>query len=165
MRYKRLKLSALLLLGLGLTGLQAQEVVPASGGNASGSGGSVSYSVGQIVFTTNTGANGSVAQGVQQPYEISMVIGLEEAKSINLVVSAYPNPANDYLQLQMDAATLLSIKSMSYQLYDINGKLLQKGEITGNQTNIAMSNLLPAIYFVKVIQGSKEIKTFKIIKN
>ncbi len=50
MRHKRLKLSAIFLLGLGLTGLQAQEPIPATGGNASGS-----YSVGQVVYTTNTG--------------------------------------------------------------------------------------------------------------
>jgi hypothetical protein len=45
---------------------------PQAGGEATGSGGSVSYSVGQVVYTTNTGINGSVAQGVQQPYEFQM---------------------------------------------------------------------------------------------
>ncbi len=69
MRHKKLKLSAILLLGLGLTGLQAQTSVNATGGNASGSGGSASYSAGQVVYTTHTGANGSVAEGVQQPFE------------------------------------------------------------------------------------------------
>ena len=67
MRLKRLKICAVLLLGLGLTGLQAQESVNATGGDASGSGGSVSYSVGQITYQTHTGINGSVAEGVQQP--------------------------------------------------------------------------------------------------
>lgn len=60
---------------------------------------------------------------------------------------------------------------MSYKLYDMNGKFLQSEKITGKQTNIVMSNLVPATYFVKVIlntQGianQQEIKTFKIIKN
>ncbi len=62
MKHKQLQLSAVLLLGLGLTGLHAQESVNATGGNASGSGGSASYSVGQVVYTTNTGTNGSVTQ-------------------------------------------------------------------------------------------------------
>jgi len=162
MRHKRLKLSAVLLLGLGLTGLQAQTSVNATGSNASGSGGSASYSVGQVVYTTNTGTNGSVSEGVQQPFEISVVTGLEEAKGINLSVTAYPNPTTDYLTLSIadfDASKL------SYQLYDMNGKLLQNEKITGNQTSIVMSNLVPATYFVKVIQGNKEVKTFKIIKN
>jgi len=162
MRHKRLKLSAVLLLGLGLTGLQAQTSVNATGSNASGSGGSASYSVGQVVYTTNAGTNGSLAQGVQQPYEISVVTGLEEAKGINLSVTAYPNPTTDYLTLSIadfDASKL------SYQLYDMSGKLLQNEKITGNQTSIVMSNLVPATYFLKVISNNKEVKTFKIIKN
>ena len=162
MKHKRLKLSALLFLGLGLTGLQAQTSVNATGGNASGSGGSASYSVGQLAYTTNTGTNGSVSEGVQQPFEISIVTGIEEAKGINLSVSAYPNPTTDYLTLSIGE---FDISNLSYQLYDMNGKLLQNEKITGNQTSIAMGNLVPANYFVKVIQGNKEVKTFKIIKN
>jgi hypothetical protein len=162
MRHKRLKLSAVLLLGLGLTGLQAQESVNATGGNASGSGESASYSVGQIVYTTNTGTNGSVTQGVQQPYEISVVTELEEAKDINLMVTAYPNPTTDYLTLSISE---FDISNLSYQLYDMQGKLLQNKKITGNETSINMSNLVPATYFVKVTEGNKEVKTFKIIKN
>jgi len=167
MRHKRLKLSAVLLLGLGLTGLQAQESINATGGDASNSGGSASYSVGQVVYTTNTGTNGSVAQGVQQPYEISVVSGLEEATSISLSVSAYPNPTTDYLTLTIaeDVQTSHDLSLLQYQLYDISGRLLQSEKITGNQVRIAMDNLVPSTYFVKVIQGDKKIKSFKIIKN
>ena len=161
MRHKRLKLSAVLLLGLGLTGPQAQISVNATGSNASGSGGSASYSVGQVVYTTHTGTSGSVAEGVQQPYEISVVTAIEEAKGINLSVTAYPNPTTDYLTLNISE---FKLSGLSYQLYDMNGRLLQNEKITGSQTSIVMSNLVPATYFVKVIQGSKEVKTFKIIK-
>ncbi len=162
MRHKRLKLSAVLLLGLGLTGLQAQESVNATGGNASGSGGSASYSVGQVVYTTNTGTNGSLAQGVQQPYEISVVTAIEQAKGISLSVTAYPNPTTDYLTLEVKD---FELSTLHFQLFDMNGKLLQNEKITGNQTSISMSNLVPANYLVKVIQGDKDVKTFKIIKN
>jgi hypothetical protein len=162
MRHKKLKLSTVLLLGFGLAGLQAQESVNATDGDASGSGGSASYSVGQVVYTTHSGTSGSVAEGVQQPYEISVVTAIEEAKVINLSVSAYPNPTTDYLELKVESEKL---KDVSFQLFNINGKLLQNEKIIGNQTNIVMSNLVPATYFVKVIQGSKVVKTFKIIKN
>lgn len=162
MRHKRLKLSAILLLGLGLTGLQAQEGVNVSGGNASGSGGAVSYSVGQVFYTTNTGTNGSVAQGVQQPFEISVVTAIEQAIGINLSVSAYPNPTTDYLTLSINE---FDISNLSYQLYDINGKLLQNEQVKSNKVNIVISNLVPATYFVKVTNENKEVKTFKIIKN
>ena len=163
MRHKKLKLSAVFLLGLGLTGLQAQTAVPATGGNASGSGGTVNYSVGQVVYTTNTGgSNGTVAQGVQQPFEISVVTGLDEAKGINLAFSAYPNPTTDFLNLKVEN---YNNTNLSYQLFDISGKLLEIKKITGNETSIVMSNLVLATYFVKVTEENKEIITFKIIKN
>ena len=63
------------------------------------------------------------------------------------------------------ASTSLSIQSMLYQLYDIQGKVLQNQKITGYRRSIDMSNLVPATYFVKVIEENKAVKTFKIIKN
>ncbi|WP_346854133.1 T9SS type A sorting domain-containing protein [uncultured Draconibacterium sp.] len=162
MRYKRLKLSAVLLLGLGLTALQAQESINPTGGNASGSGGSISYSIGQVAYQTHTGTNGSVAEGVQQPFEISVLTGIEEAKGINFSVTAYPNPTTDYLTLEVKD---FDVSNLLYQLYDTNGRLLQNQKITGKQTSIVMSNFVPATYFVKVTEGNKEVKTFKIIKN
>jgi len=161
-KVKVIGVAALLSFSFSLSTVSAQESINATGGNASGSGGSASYSVGQVVYTTHTGTSGSVEQGVQQPFEISVVTGIEEAKGINLSVTAYPNPTTDYLQLKVESEKL---KDLSFQLYDMNGKLLQSEKITGNQTSIAMSSLVPATYFVKVIQGNKEVKTFKIIKN
>lgn len=161
MRLKRFKLSAVLLLGFGLSGLQAQESINATGGNASGSGGSVSYSVGQVVYQTNTGTSRSVAEGVQQPYEISVVTGIEEAKGISLSVSAYPNPTTDNLTLVVED---FELSSLYFQLFDMNGKLLQNKEITGTRSSIVMTHFVSATYLVKIIQGSKQVKTFNIIK-
>ena len=140
---------------------KAQEAVPATGGEASGSGGSASYTVGQVVYTTSTGTNGSIAQGVQQPYEISVVTGIKEAKGINLSVSAYPNPATDYLTVKVEN---YKTDNLQYQVFDINGKLLQSVKATGQETSINIQDYPAANYFVKVIDNKKEIKAFKIIK-
>ena len=145
-----------------LSTTMAQEAIPASGGNASGSGGSVSYTTGQVINNTYSGTNGSIAQGVQQPYEISVVTGIEEAKDISLQCFAFPNPANDFLTLKLEN---YKTKNLTYHIYDINGKLLESKEIIDNETKIAMSNLLPSIYFLKLNFNKKEIKSFKIIKN
>lgn len=161
MKHKKLKLSALFLLGLGLSGLQAQEAIPASGGNASGSGGLASYSVGQVIYSTNTGNTGSVAQGVQQPFEISVVSGIEKAKGINLECMVYPNPTTDILTLKIEN---YNHENLSYLLYDISGKVLKNEKLTENETSIPMADFVPAIYFLKVTDNQKEIKSFKIIK-
>jgi len=163
MKKRKKILIGLLLIGLsGATSLQAQETIPATGGVAIGSGGAASYSVGQLVYTTNEGANGSVAQGVQQPFEISVVTGIKEAKGISLSVSAYPNPTNDYLTIKVDN---YKTANLQYMVYDINGKLLQTVNCTGNETSINIQDYPVSNYFVKIFDSEKAIKTFKIIKN
>jgi len=161
--YRSLRVAALSAFIFAHSLVSAQESVNAAGGNASGSGGSVSYSVGQVAYQTHTGTNGSITQGVQQPYEISVITAVEEAKDINLLVSVYPNPATDYLQLKVDGS-MYSVMSMSFQLYDMNGKLLQTKKLTEAETQIDMSSYATATYFLKVITESKAIKEFKIIK-
>jgi hypothetical protein len=173
MKQKILMLSAIFLLGLGLAGLQAQEAILAAGGDASGSGGSISYSVGQVVYTTSTGTNGySVAAGVQQPYEIQSPTGLEEASGIQLECMVYPNPAKDCMVYPNPAKDHLTLKvddydneNLSYQLYDMQGNLLENEKLTGKETSISMGKLVPACYFLKITSNQKEIKVFKIIKN
>ena len=159
MKHKKVKLSVFLL-GLGLTA-QAQQATTATGGDASGSGGTVAYSVGQIVYTTNIGTTGSVAQGVQQPFEISVVLGIDN-NAINLEVTAYPNPTTNYLTLNI-CKTALS--TLNFQLYDIIGKLIESKKIKSSIETIDMENLPTATYFLKVADNNKEVKTFKIIKN
>jgi hypothetical protein len=160
MKNKKTKLTALLLLGIGFNQVYAQQATTASGGDASGSGGSVAYSVGQIVYTTNTSSSGSVAQGVQQAYEISITTGLLET-DIKLNLSAYPNPTTNYLMLQIDNFD----KDLSYQLFDISGKLLESNTVAANSTTINMEQMQTGTYLLKVTQNNKLVKTFKIIKN
>jgi hypothetical protein len=165
MIYKFLKLSNLALLVLWMTVIQGQEIHQAlntSGGNATGAGGSATYSIGQLVYTTYTGTTGTVGQGVQQPYEISIVPGTEEIKYINLLIFAYPNPASDYLILKVDNFHEFNL---TFQLYDVNGLLLETKKIENNESKIVMGNRVPGIYFLRVIKNENEIKNFKIIKN
>ena len=149
---------------LSISGLHAQESINSAGGNVTSSGGSVSYSVGQVFYQTSIGANGSVSEGVQQPYEISVVTSIEEAKGINLSFTAYPNPTTDYLTLSVDNSVKINMSKLSYQLYDMNGKLLHSQKLTESKTQINMCNYTPASYFVRVLSGDKCVKEFKIIK-
>jgi hypothetical protein len=147
---------------LGISNCNAQESPTASGGDLTGSNGSVAYSVGQVVYTTNTGTNGSVAQGVQQPYEISEVLASENFSLLANSLLVYPNPSTDVLVLNMSNEDGLQL---DYQIVDINGKIVKKDAITSNETNIAVAYLPASIYFLKVLNENTEVKTFKIIKN
>ncbi|OQB29893.1 MAG: hypothetical protein BWY08_01502 [Bacteroidetes bacterium ADurb.Bin174] len=160
MQHKRLTLSAVLLLGLGLTGLQAQISVNATGGKATGGGGTVSYSVGQVVYTSNKGSGGTVDQGVQHAYEI-FTTGINET-TLNVSLTLFPNPTTESLTLQING---YNNDKLSYQLFDIQGKELSAGQIVAQQTLINMSSLSIATYFLNVVnQENKKVQSFKIIK-
>lgn len=142
--------------------LSAQQSFNTAGGNATGTGGTVSYSIGQMNYTTNTGTSGSACQGVQQPYEIYMVTSVDEAKDLNINLSAFPNPTFDFLTLKIESSTT---KNLSYLLLDMNGKLLATQKLDGTETKIAMNNYAAATYFIKITENNNTLKTFKIIKN
>jgi hypothetical protein len=154
----------ILLLATGLlwAGLaKAQQSVNASGGVATGSGGTVAYSIGQVVYTTNTGSSGSVTQGVQHAYEIFSV-GIKET-TLNISLTAFPNPTTENLTLQISD---FNNEKLAYQLFDMQGKLLSNGQLTAEQTQINTSSLPPATYFINVVnQENKKVQSFKIIKN
>jgi hypothetical protein len=138
----------------------SHQVLSASGGDATGSGGSVAYSVGQIVYTTHLGTTGSVAQGVEQAYEIYSV-GIKET-SLNISLSIFPNPTSDFLTLKVED---YNNEALSYNLIDEQGKLILSEQITNQNTQLAMSTLACGAYFINVLQANKKIQTFKIIKN
>jgi hypothetical protein len=165
MKFKLSVLCQVFLITIGLTILTAQETISTAGGNAINSGGSMSFSIGQIVYNSITGSNGSIVQGVQQPFEISVVTAIEEDNKIDILISAYPNPTTNTIILNVSPSFVNNIHSMSYQLYDIIGNFLMKEEILNIETSIDMNNFAPSIYFLKVIYNNKQLIKFKIIKN
>ena len=160
---KRILTLCCCLLGLGTTTLFAQQGNVAVGGNASGTGGAVSFSIGQIFYSSPSAANYSIVQGLQQPYEISVVSGIGEKEAgISLAASVYPNPSVDKFTLKVETGKWTNL---TYVLYDVNGKLLSQNKVESEETQIEVAHLASAQYFLKVSDGIKEIKTFKIIKS
>lgn len=142
----------------------AQQTVVTAGGNATGPGGSASFSIGQVVYTASTGSGGSENQGVQHPLEI-LTVGTDNFPEIKLQMAVYPNPTTSFVNLKIDPSAELSLESLSYQLYDLSGKHIYNQKITNAETVISLENLVTAIYFLTVTHKNKPVKTFKIIKN
>ncbi|WP_395052011.1 T9SS type A sorting domain-containing protein [Flavobacterium sp.] len=158
---KTKKLLLAVIFGFFIQNIQAQKDVVVSGGNATGSGGTVSYSVGQVAYTNATGSGGTVTQGVQQPFEI-VTLGTDNFPEIILLMTVYPNPTTSIVNLKVDN---FNFENLQINLSDITGKLLQSQKISNQETQIQMESLPQAIYFLNVLDNNKTIKTFKIIKN
>lgn len=142
-------------------GLHAQQAVAAAGSEASGTGGTCSYTIGQIAYTSNSGPGGEVNQGVQQPFEILTTVGLED-HTITLSLAAFPNPTNGSMTISVsDYAN----QKLSYQLFDTRGKLIEEKEIIQPETGVSMHQLAPAAYLLKVTENGQLVKEFQIIKN
>lgn len=138
-----------------------QESLVSAGSNANGTGGSLSFTIAQTIYTTNFSSSGSVSQGVQQPYEIQTVLG-ENNFEIKLELTVYPNPTTDILNLYVKN---YNSDSIQYQLFDLNGRLIISDRIYNETTSFSMQNLPSAVYILKVLSSSNvEIKTFNIIK-
>ncbi|MDF1546843.1 MAG: hypothetical protein P1P88_03415, partial [Bacteroidales bacterium] len=130
MDYTKLKQNLLVLLFMSSFSMAAQNNLVTVGGEATGNGGTVSYSIGQLVYTTHEGTTCSVAQGIQQPYEISVISGIEEAQLIGLSISAFPNPTAGMLTLKVEQN---EVSGLSYQIFDMKGKLLESKKIVVNE--------------------------------
>jgi hypothetical protein len=139
---------------------QSQETIPASGGEATGSGGSANYTVGQVFYTTYTGTTGAVSQGVQQAFDFQTLSNLA-LTSVNLTAVTYPNPTKDFIILKI---TDRALNNLRYTLFDVNGKAIASGSITESSTQVQLKHLAIGAYVLKVSQKNKSLKTFKILK-
>ncbi len=138
----------------------AQDVVLVSGGDATGSGGTANYSVGQIVQTTITGTSGSAIQGVQFYFESETLTIVDVATNMN--ITTYPNPASSSFNLRVSGHTG---GELTYKLYNLLGVVMSKGKVTDGVTQIDIDDLPLATYMLTINNKDKTIKTFKIIKN
>lgn len=139
----------------------SQETFSSSGFNSNGSSGIITYTVGQVAIDFNTGNNGSLIQGVQQPYEIFSTLG-NDIFYINLNLIAYPNPTTDQLVLSIEN---FNGKKFYYQLFNMKGKSLLYDKCVDNKTYINFNRFPSNTFLLSIVENKTVIKTFRIIKN
>ena len=138
----------------------SQETMSTSGGNALGLGGSSSFTIGQVFYTSNNSSAGFVSQGVQQAFEIQ-TLSNPNLLTVQLKAVTYPNPTADYVVLKI---TDTALENLQYTLFDVNGKTIVSNKITTSSAEITMKNYSIGLYLLKLTKKNQPIKTFKIIK-
>jgi|LauGreDrversion4_2_1035121.scaffolds.fasta_scaffold144017_2 hypothetical protein len=160
MRISIEKLVVLLAVAFLSTGLaQAQQSTTAGGGDATGSGGTMAYSLGQVEFTTNANGVGIAAQGVQHAYE-TFTIGIVQT-TLNASLTAFPIPAKENLTLKIID---YNEKKLSYSLNDMHGRVVLFDQIVGQLTEINMINMAAESYSLVVFYDGQIVKYIQIIK-
>ena len=137
----------------------AQSTIATAGGDGQTSEGSVSYTVGEVVYTASANKSGYIVQGVQQSFDIQPIASL--GTNADLVeCSVFPNPTLDKIMLQTG-----DLKLVKFQIFNLEGDLLETKDSDQSQTEIPFSNYPSGAYFLKISSNSELVKTFKIIKN
>ncbi len=138
-----------------------QKGTVASGVEATGSGGTVSATIGQIDFNYQNGAGGNLNEGVQQPYELDVTLGVANS-NINLIANVFPNPTQNFLTLSIQDFTL---NSYVFSLIDAAGKLIFTSNVDAPLKAIDLSSFSNGIYVLSVYQGNKLEKQFRVVKH
>jgi hypothetical protein len=162
---KLLKFFKFFIFSFAISPLFSQVSLVSAGGNGIGTSGTVSYSIGQVAYNTISAGGGNINEGVQQPYEIFTITGLQ-LTGIDLQFSALPNPTTDFIQLRVNGDYL---SKLICRLYDFNGHLLIVKPIIENETTFSISNYPSGTYILKIgelggTSSQNELKSFKIIK-
>ena len=168
MKHKRLKLSGVLLLGLGLTELQAQTMYVKEK-----SGTQTAYAMNSIRKMTFSGGNATVQKtdnstvaytlsGLRYLNFTDLTTGITEPTAqlghSNLIT--YPNPVVDMLNIDLTGIT----GEGTISILTLEGKVIQTQNTNGNSLiTLNLSHLSQGIYLCR-FSNAVEIKTVKIIK-
>lgn len=140
--------------------IKAQQSTLAAGANFVSSSGSVSFSIGQVAYTSQTTSNSFVNQGVQQPFEFFATSVNKIEKKID--IKAYPNPTTELLNLEFKGDFFQNLR---IQLYDVQGKLIQTEDMKSKVIVLNLRELSSAFYFLNILDEQNNlIDTFKIVK-
>ncbi|MBO7494618.1 MAG: T9SS type A sorting domain-containing protein [Bacteroidales bacterium] len=141
----------------------AQSAIVPVGGDAQSNSGSVSYTLGQIaVQTVNNSSGISVAEGVQQPYEI-LTVGVDDYPQITLNAVVYPNPTENLAQLQLNGFDIPA-GGLRAILYDGSGKMLQTLNVSENLSQFQIGHYATGTYYLELRDGKRVLKTFKVVR-
>ncbi len=79
----------------------------------------------------------------------------------NISIQLYPNPATDYVHLRINDANL---QNLNYNIYDIKGSLIEKQNITSENTIIDANQLSSGAYLIKILKNNIHVQTLKFVK-
>ena len=134
----------------------AQVAVATAGAEATGSGGAVSWTLGQVAFETSESAGGSVQRGVQQPYEW-LVLSTDETTPPT--VSVWPNPTMDQVRLEW---TEPLPRDARYMLCNGAGAVVDEGSATGTALLIPLERHAAGRYVVRILANGRVQHTLTI---
>ena len=135
-----------------------QNAISSTGGHFKSSGGSTSFTVGQVAYVLKKGTGSYLNEGVQQVYTkkttpIEELVYLKE-------VQLFPNPTQETITLILSSKEDIQVR---YTIMDYLGKEIRNGNILSEKSEISLMDLPAGNYFIS-LKSKKENRIFKIVK-
>ena len=136
----------------------AQNAISSTGGHFKTTGGSTSFTVGQVAYVLKKGNGSYLNEGVQQVYtkKTTPVEELVYLKEVQL----YPNPTQETMTLILSSKEDVQVR---YTIMDYLGKEIRAGNILSEKSEISLRDLPSGNYFIS-LKSKKEIRIFKMVK-
>ena len=145
---------------LSLTAHGQHQAVTTAGDFDQNESGSVSWTLGQIVTATHSGSDIILTQGFQQ-ISLEVVTSTRHDIDVRRQVKAYPNPVAGQITIETSD---LSNKTLSFELYNLQGQLIKKKKMNANYQRINMESEPSGEYLLRILSDGKPVESFKIIK-
>ena len=154
---KKSLIPLVLLLSFGFSSF-AQNALSSTGGHFKTTGGSTSFTVGQVAYVLKKGNGSYLNEGVQQVYtkKTTPVEELVYLKEVQL----YPNPTQETMTLILYSMEDVQVR---YTIMDYLGKEIKYGIILSEKSEISLRDLPSGNYFIS-LKSKKENRIFKIVK-
>lgn len=137
-----------------------QSATVSLGQSIGSSEGSVSYSIGQIAFTSYSEGGISINEGVQQPFEI-LLSSLISNHSENIFARVYPNPALHQIRVEIIASHLTNAH---FTITDLQGRSLTDSKAVPLSKWINLRNLEPGMYVLTIYTPEERPFNIQFIK-
>ena len=136
----------------------AQNAISSTGGHFKTTGGSTSFTVGQVAYVLKKGNGSYLNEGVQQVYtkKTTPVEELVYLKEVQL----YPNPTQETVILILSSKEDVQVR---YTIMDYLGKEIKYGIILSEKSEISLRDLPSGSYFIS-LKSKKEVRIFKMVK-
>ena len=95
--------------------------------------------------------DGMMGQFVVKPN----ITGINEVKLNNSILKIYPNPANDFINIQIDNINLS--EPLTLEVYDVTGKKVFISSLTQMQNKLNISDWAKGMYMIEISQNKNSI--------
>lgn len=133
------------------------QVYAANGTHYSNATGQLSFTIGEPLTSTYSGASYTVTQGFHQPERNNS--GIDDETDFAFTV--FPNPSQDFITI---STTNKGLDHFTIDLVNNLGELVRSQNISGNNQKIDLSTFAAGTYHLRINYLTNKTNSFTIIK-